>query len=198
VRRTIPDKARLLKKYLACGGSASTMSDHDDAPAGLIERPSGPAAVHNSPCDAIPQLGKASDEPEETGRQSSAENVGDILPDKPAGIRSLDETDEAGGEAASRSVETGARNTCPGGISHAVILTGRSSDKKVNWSIFIAPDGSEIAVERRVGIVVCEDSARGRLDLAIRGRLPAERLPRHGARADPGADVEVSHQAAPC
>jgi hypothetical protein len=74
----------------------------------------------------------------------------------------------------------------------AEALAGRSSDKKVNWAILIGSDRGEIAMQRRVGVMVCQDGAGERLNLAEGGGRPSERMPGTGRGLDAAAHTEIA------
>jgi hypothetical protein len=56
---------------------------------------------------------------------------------------------------------------------------GRSSDKKVNWSIFIPLDGREFAMQGDVGIMMLKNRPWKFFDFAEKSGRPTQRMPRH-------------------
>jgi hypothetical protein len=177
----MPRQAVLLKKY-RCGTSpVSKISDNEHAAASLWN--SEELSVQNSVGEPIPEFAHC---PENGAKRPSSvlrQDAGDVLPNQPAGPCAISKPEIFKGEVATLSIQAGSE-ACNGEV-----LTGGSSDKKVNWPIFVTSNGGEVAVQRYVGIMVGEDGARCGLDLAVSGGLPAERLPGHSRRADAGTYV---------
>jgi hypothetical protein len=95
-----------------------------------------------------------------TGRQ-------DVLPYQPSGPRTISKPEKFQREVATLSIQSRSK------AGDAEILAGGSSDKKVNWSIFVASYFGEVAAERDGGIVVGQDGARRSFDLGEAQSLPA-------------------------
>jgi hypothetical protein len=158
-----------LKKY-RCGTSpVSKISDNEDATAALWN--SGVLSVQNSVGEPIPELSQPAEEGAKRPSSVDRQDTGDVLPNHPSGPSAISKAEVFKREVATLSCQSLSE------AGDAEVLAGGASDKKVNWPIFVALDGGEVAVERRIGIVVRQHGARRGLDLAVGSRLPAERAP---------------------
>jgi hypothetical protein len=72
-------------------------------------------------------------------------------------------------------------------------LAGGSSNKKVNWVIFVALDGREVPMQGDIGIVVGQHGAGKSLNLGEEGGLPAKMVPSCCRGFNARANATVSH-----
>ena len=188
-RRRMPRQAVALRKY-RCGTSpVSSTSDNEHASAALWN--SEELSVQNSVGEPIPEFAQPPEDGAKRPSSVNGQDTGDVLPHHPAGPCAISKPEKFQREVATISIQSRSES------GDGEVLTGRSSDKKVNWPIFIAFDGREVPMQRDVRIVMRENGARCGFDLAVRSGFPAQRLPSHRAGADACADVEVSHHASP-
>jgi hypothetical protein len=118
----------------------------------------------------------------------AAENTGDVLPHQPSGPCAIKKLEKFEGQVATVVSHSASK------AGDREALAGGSSDKKVNWAIFVASDRSEVAVTRCVWVMMLEHGAGERLDFAERSGFPAKRMPSDGCGLDAGADAQVSHR----
>jgi hypothetical protein len=181
----MPRQAVLLKKYRCGTFPVSKMSDNEDATAPLWN--SEVLSVKNSVCEPIPEFPQ---HPEKGSKRSSTINrqdAGDVLPYQPSGPQSPSKMSELDRELTTLAIHSGSET------GDAEILARCSSDQKVDCSILVNSDRSEIADVRYFGIVVLQNRRREWFDLGEANRLPSKRMPCHSGRAQSGTHVDVVH-----
>jgi hypothetical protein len=148
------------------------MSDNEHATAPLWN--SEELSVQNAVGEPIPEFRQPSEEGAKVPSAVRRQDSGDVLPYQPSGPCAISKPEVFEGQVATLVSQSASKAGDREG------LAGRSSDKKVNWAILIGSDRGEIAVTGRVRIMVLEQGARERLDLAIRSGFPSERMPGDG------------------
>jgi hypothetical protein len=157
------------------------MSDNEDATAPL--RNSKVLCVQNCVGEPIPEFCHAPEYGTKVPSSVRGQDAGDILPNQPSGPCAVSKPKIFEGQVATVIIQPASKS------SDRERLAGGSSDKKVNWAIFIASDRGEIPVQGHIGIVVFQNGAGERLDLAERSGFPAKRVPSDGRGLDAGADA---------
>ena len=172
----------------------SKMSDNEDATPALWN--SEVLSVQSSVGEPIPEFLKSG---QETGERmafvcvilpssitvvrvigsvfgSAGIHSGDVLPYQPAGPQALSQSKKFKREVAALSSHTRSESC------DTEVLTGGSTDKKVNWPGLVCLDFREVAKVPRFWIVVSQHRARKLVNLGERHGLPSHRSPCHRRR----------------
>jgi hypothetical protein len=151
-RRRIPRQAVTLKKYRGGTSPVSKMSDNEDATAPLGY--SEVLSVKNSVGEPIPEFPQHPEKGSKCSSFVNRQDAGDVLPYQPSGPQSASKVSVLNRELATLSIHSCSET------GDAEILARCSSDQKVDCSILISSDRSEIANVRNFGIVVRQNRRR--------------------------------------
>jgi hypothetical protein len=144
--------------------SKASDNEHTRASLGQVKE----LSVQDSVGEPIPEFDQPSEEGTKVPSSVRRQHAGDVLPHHPSGACAIKKLEKLEGQLTALVIHSASK------AGDTERLTGSASDKKVNWAIFVALDRGEVAMKRRVGIVMFQDSARERLDLAIGGGFPSE------------------------
>jgi hypothetical protein len=140
------------------------MSDNEHTAASLGH--SEVLSVQHSVGEPIPEFDQPPEDGTKVPSSVARQNAGDVLPHHPAGPCAVSKPKKLEGQVAAVVSQSSSEARDAEGDA------GRSSDQKVNCSIFVAPNCGEVPVKRDVRPVVLEDSAWEGVDLAERGGFP--------------------------
>jgi hypothetical protein len=188
-RRRIPAHAFGLKKNRCGTAEVSTrMSDNEDTLPSLwdgtrVSVHSDILSVQDSVGPPIPAFSQPPDEGTKSPSSVLRQDTGDVFPDDPARAKCASQSKEVQSEATAR-VGKSLSQSCDGEG-----LAGSSSDKEVDGWLTVnrlscIDELGEVSIVLDLRVVMRQDCARERLDLAEPCRRPTERLPRDRRRLD--------------
>jgi hypothetical protein len=169
-RRRMPEQAFALKKYRAGRSPVSKISDNEDATAALWN--SEVLSVKHSVGEPIPEFDQRPEEGSKIPSFVRRQYAGNVFPDDPARLCSVNKAKIFEGQVATSVCQSFAQT------GDAERLAGGSSDKKVNWSIFVSLDGGEVAMQGDVRIMMLKNRSWKLLYFAEESGGPSQRMPR--------------------
>jgi hypothetical protein len=172
----MPRQASGLKKYRCGTFCVSKISDNEHATATLGD--SEVLSVENAVSEPIPEFAQRPEEGSKRPPSVNRQNAWDVFPDNPRRPDALREREELKGEVSARVGKSGSRS-CEGEG-----LAGCPPNQKVNLSNVVWSDLCEVAEVRDLGIVVCENRTRKRVDVRKRYGRPPEWCPGSASRFD--------------
>jgi hypothetical protein len=188
-RRRIPLQAVALKKNRRGTSPVSKISDNEHATAPLWN--SEVLSVQHSVGEPIPELDQPSEDGAKVPSSAAGQHAGDVLPHQPSGPCAISKPEKLERQVATVVSQSASK------AGDAERLAGGSSDKKVNWPIFVGSDRREVAVQRDLRIVMLEDGSRERFDLAESSSFPTEGMPCNRGGFYSRADAEIPHPTSP-
>ena len=156
-RRRIPRQAVALKKYRRGTSPVSKMSDNEDATAPLWY--SKELSVKHSVGEPIPEFDQPSEDGSKVPSASRRQDAGHVLPNQPSGAEALSKPKKFEGQVATVIGQAASK------ARDRERLAGGSSNKKVDWFIFVLPNVREVAVQRGCGPARFQDRAGKWFDL---------------------------------
>ncbi len=186
-RRRIPEQAFALKKYRGCTSPVSKVSDNEHTAASLGH--SEILSVKNAVGEPIPEFCQPPEQGSKCPTSVCRQDAGDVFPYQPAGPISCSNGKIGKHEVATRVCQSFSES------GDAEALAGSSADEKIDSCIGPYLEVRHVAEIRHGRIVMREQSARKRLDLAEPCRAPAQWMPRDTRGLDPRANGTVDHTA---
>lgn len=185
----MPRQAVALKKYRRGTSPVSNMSDNEHTAAALCQ--SEVLSVKNPVGEPIPALCQPPEEGSKRPSSVNRQDAGDVLPDHPAGPKSVNEANKLKCEVPSIASNSRSKS------GDTEILAGGSADENIDSWVLAGFDGGKVAMQRNLRVVVFQHGARERLDLREERGFPAPRMPGDRCRLNAGTDRSEHHFASP-